>query len=280
MCITELLRLFSLDVILPLAFAHDPTGILSKISEGAPLVVACIGDSITNGKYLGDLSYPSILQKKMGHMRFKVLNFGLDGTCIVKTCSKPYWPTKEFSAAKSSQPSIVILQFGTNDPKFGLYNKRVKWNSTDSYSANIFRRDYIDMIERFQSLKSHPTVFLCIPPPVYCRRCWFDINARVINEELPTIVADVAYRTGAVLINNFEPLGGIALAKPLMFYKSADPREWPEKMPEDGEFPGFWYPFLYLYCRAARTGDKYIMTALNMLYICSIDYPRNDTLLQ
>jgi lysophospholipase L1-like esterase len=242
-----MILLYTTEVLLILsqAFAHDPAGLLSKINEGASLTVACVGDSITNGKYLGESSYPQILQKKLGSMRFKVSNFGLDGTCIVKTCSKPYWQTKEYSAAKSSQPNIVIIQFGTNDPKFGLYNKRLAWNSTDSYSANIFRRDYIDMIERFQSLKSHPTVFLCIPPPVYCRRCWFDINAKVINEELPAIIADIAYRTGAVLVNNFEPLGGIALTKPLMFYKSADPREWPEKMPEDGKFGRAFVSFLF-----------------------------------
>jgi lysophospholipase L1-like esterase len=200
------------------------------ISKVGKLVIAILGDSILNGDHLGENSFPKLLFKNLGDAKYIVANFAVDGACMMKGCDSPYWNTSEYSKAKKMQPNLVVMSFGTNDAK------AINWNTTDKHSERMFKRDFIDMIERVQSIKSHPSVFVCIPPPVYCKRCWYDIKQNVVNEELPEVLADVAHRTGAVLVDTFEPLGGRKHKKPLFFFNTTKPHDFTDQFPNDGTF--------------------------------------------
>ena len=201
-------------------------------------IISCVGDSSTNGSN-GLSSYPAVLQQQFREHHFKINNYGSNGQTALKNGDHSYWSGPEYQLAMESTPHIVVLQFGTNDAR------PENWNET------IFRLDYINMIERFQSLQSHPAVFLCIPPPIYCPRkviknkdnsndCWKHTDrANVVNNEMPRIIADLAFKTGSILVDNFELLGGKKLTKPEMFYDLGNVNEekWTNKYPSDGIHP-------------------------------------------
>jgi acyl-CoA thioesterase-1 len=115
------------------------------------------------------------------------LNFGLGGTAIQKKSRRPFEKQKIYQDALTSNADIIVFQFGTNDIK------KFNWNE------NLFKIDYIDIIERFQSLFSNPIVFICIPPPVYCIDCIADIQPNVSNNVLPNIIREIAYTTGTYI---------------------------------------------------------------------------------
>ena len=206
--------------------AHDPAKLLTKKGK---LVVVCLGDSLMSSRYLTGSSLPTLLQHKLGAQRFAVRNFGSDGSCVLNaTCEKPFKYTREYGRAKAVAPNIVIMMFGTTDAKS-------VWNASESLTRRDFKRDYSFLVEEYQSLKSHPTVFLCVPPPVYCRQCSSDVNKEVIHDLFPTLIPEIAHRTGAIAVNMFELLGGHQLSKPLYYFDRADPRKWKNKFPQDGK---------------------------------------------
>mmetsp|Transcript_1494 Transcript_1494/g.1638 ORF Transcript_1494/g.1638 Transcript_1494/m.1638 type:complete len:328 (-) Transcript_1494:16-999(-) len=203
--------------------------------KSAPIIVACVGDSITEGlaypgqKFNLSESYPHLLQNHFNKSRYKVLNFGLGGTAIQKKSHRPFEKQKIYQDALTSNAEIIVFQFGTNDIR------KFNWNE------KLFKIDYIDIIERFQSLFINPVVFICIPPPVYCIDCVADIQPNISNHVLPNIIREIAYTTGAVLIDNFKNLGGLELDKPEAFYPKhkLDKKLWSNKPPHDGVHPNF-----------------------------------------
>ena len=200
-------------------------------------IISCVGDSITNGSN-SKSSYPAVLRKQFREHRFTVHNFGSNGQTALKDSDHSYWSEPEYRKAMNSTPHIVVLQFGTNDAR------ATNWNES------LFRLDYINMIERFQSLPSQPVIFLCIPPPIYCPKkntksknsndCWKHAErAKVVNNDLPRIISDISFYTGSILVDNFELLGGKKLTKPELFYEREKVEEdkWTNKYPFDGIHP-------------------------------------------
>jgi acyl-CoA thioesterase-1 len=120
------------------------------------------------------------------------LNFGSGGTAIQKKSRRPFEKQKIYQDALTSNADIIVFQFGTNDIR------KFNWNE------NLFKIDYIDIIERFQSLFSNPIVFICIPPPVYCIDCIADIQPNVSNNVLPNIIREIAYTTGTYIHTNIR----------------------------------------------------------------------------
>jgi lysophospholipase L1-like esterase len=158
----------------------------------------------------------------------KVLNLGSGGTYIQKIHLKPFVKQQTYQDALTSNASIMVFQFGTNDiRKFGGYN----WNEKQ------FKIDYIDIIARFQSLPS--VIYICIPPPVYCTNCASGIQPNIVNNILPNVIREIASRTGAILIDVFEALGGTKLGKPEAFYpkNKLERNQWGNQPPFDGFHP-------------------------------------------
>jgi acyl-CoA thioesterase-1 len=155
--------------------------------------VACVGDSITAGYGLsnsGTQSYPAQLQAMLGS-GYRVGNYGLSGATALKRSDNSYWNTSTYRAGINSSPNIVVIMFGTNDSK--------SWN----WNAANFDSDYRALIAKYQGLRSHPRVCICLIPPVYVPNAFgttFD-PAFIQNTVLPAI-RNIAAETGVPLIDN------------------------------------------------------------------------------
>ncbi len=113
-----------------------------------PIRVACVGDSITQGT-----EYPKDLQQLLGS-NYTVGNFGLGGSTVLLSSTKPYFYRPAFQNAISFHPDVVIIMLGTND-------------ATPRFFGDIerFVGDYITLIEAFQGQTNQ--IWLVIPPPIF-----------------------------------------------------------------------------------------------------------------
>ncbi len=140
-----------------------------------PIRVACVGDSITQGAGTeGGNSYPAQLGKMLGE-KWKIGNFGISGTTMLKKGDSPYWKQGAFTNAQGFKPNVVIIMLGTND------TKPQNWKSKDDYAA-----DYREMVETFLKLESKPRVYVCRPCPVIANGNW-GINEPNVLELIPVI---------------------------------------------------------------------------------------------
>ena len=73
----------------------------------------------------------------------------------MKKGEKAYISSRYYLGALTTEPDIVILMFGTNDSKKGLWDR------------NRFMLDYHKMIRNFGNLPTRPKIYLMIPPPLY-----------------------------------------------------------------------------------------------------------------
>jgi lysophospholipase L1-like esterase len=166
-------------------------------SAVAQIKVACVGDSITAGYGLsnpGAESYPAQLQSLLGS-GYSVGNYGLSGATALKQSDYNYWNTSPYRSSMHANPNIVVIMFGTNDSK--------SWN----WNAANFNADYRALISKYQGLRTHPRVLICLIPPVYLPNAFgntFD-PAFIQNTVLPAI-RDIATQTGVTLIDNNTPL--------------------------------------------------------------------------
>ena len=92
---------------------------LAFVSRSADhtIVVSCVGDSITKGSGASNVNitaYPAVLQRLLGK-RFRVHNFGVGGTTVLKKSSFPYWSTTAYQESLVIKPDIVVAMWGTND---------------------------------------------------------------------------------------------------------------------------------------------------------------------
>lgn len=121
----------------------------------APVRVACIGDSITQGSGAAKgQSYPSQLQSLLGNS-WKVGNFGVSGRTLLKKGDHPYWNEKTYQEALEFEPNVVVIMLGTND------TKPQNWAFETEFVAN-----YTELVNSFTGLTSKPRVYVCRPCPV------------------------------------------------------------------------------------------------------------------
>lgn len=145
------------------------------VHAGAPLKVACVGDSITQGVGAeGGKSYPSQLQALLGD-GYKVGNFGVSARTLLSKGDHPYIKEKAYEDALAMEPDIVVIMLGTND------TKPQNWKF-----EKAFADDYRALVKSFQALKSKPRVFLCRPVPVPGKGN-YGINEENVQKEIPRI---------------------------------------------------------------------------------------------
>lgn len=159
--------------------------------------IACVGDSLTYGAGLENRKadcYPAQLQLLVGE-GVHVGEFGVGGRTLLQAGDKPYVAHKVFGRAKRFRPDIVIICLGTNDLK-----------DHNWVHAEQFTKDYDRLITAFQHLPSHPTVYLCLPPPILAGVG--HVNNQALQDELHPLVRAVADKNELPLIDWYQPLVG------------------------------------------------------------------------
>ena len=159
---------------LPLLAAEKPSAIDPAKYE-APVKVACVGDSITQGAGAAKgKSYPAQLQEMLGD-KWKVMNYGLGGRTLMDRGDRPYMKEKAYQDALASAPDVVIIMLGTND------TKPQNWDKKDGFAA-----DYTKLVKSFQDLESKPRIWICRPCPVPGKGN-FGINEAGVQEQIPQV---------------------------------------------------------------------------------------------
>lgn len=163
------------SILMSHVFAVGPLEPIKPSSYPAPVKVACIGDSITQGSGAAEgKSYPSQLQALCGD-EWKIGNFGVSGRTLLKNGDLPYWKESAYQEALKSEPNVVIIMLGTND------TKPQNWKFEKEFIT-----DYTALVKSFESLPSKPRIYLCRPCPVP-EPGNFGINETNIKEQIRRI---------------------------------------------------------------------------------------------
>ncbi|WP_165452215.1 lamin tail domain-containing protein [Paenibacillus thalictri] len=157
--------------------------------------VAAIGDSITRNTNVVP-TYPQHLGALLGN-DFEVRNYGVSGTTLLKQGDSSYWNTPEYQQSKTWNPDIVVIMLGSND------SKPQNWAYKSQFVA-----DYVDMINQYKNLPSHPKVFVNLPPKVYGAGGFNITDTFVKNEVIPAI-KEAAAQTGSSYIDVYSVTGGM-----------------------------------------------------------------------
>lgn len=160
--------------------------------------IACVGDSITEGagtEFWNKSSYPVVLDSLMGDNYF-VMNCGRGGATMLKKADFTYWKCKELDNVFFCQPDIITIKLGTND------SKDKNWNAIN------YEKDYQSLIDTFNTIKSNPKIYLCLPVPAFERR--YGINDTTILEQVIPIIHKLAEKNNLPVIDTYTGLQGYA----------------------------------------------------------------------
>ena len=185
-----------------LFFAVALATALGGLAGQEPVRVACVGDSITFGHGVRDRTtncYPAVLGRLLGE-GYEARNFGVSGATLLKKGDKPYWKLGAFKQATEWQPNVVVIKLGTND------SKPQNWKHKAEFIADLRA-----MADHFAALPSKPTVWLCLPVPVYQTR--WGINEATVKGEIIPIIGKVAAEKTLPTIDLHAALSG----KPALF---------------------------------------------------------------
>lgn len=169
-----LISIVAVSLTFPVVAAAQDSSPIKAANCAAPIKVACVGDSITQGGADGR-PWPSQLREMLGD-RWNVQNFGASGTTLMKSGDSPYQKHEKFGAAKALHPDVVIIALGTND------TKAQNWKNFEK----DFEADLIDMVKQSAALSSKPRIFVCCPPYIARGGNW-GINDGNTLQEIPVI---------------------------------------------------------------------------------------------
>jgi len=166
-----------------------------------PLVVACVGDSITYGhgaSNRGEKSYPAQLQALLGD-GWTVLNFGHNARTALDEGKEwngqggmGYRKSPEFAKAKDCKPDVVLFMLGTND------SKPVNWGED---GAGV-KRDYAKLVDDFLALDPAPVVVIGVSP--FVKKDSFSIREKIVGGELAPWQRAFAAERGLPLVDAYE----------------------------------------------------------------------------
>lgn len=156
----------------------------------APVVVACVGDSITEGigaTSADRYSYPAQLQGLLGE-GYAVHNYGASGMTLLAEGDYPYIRQERYAASLACPCDAVILMLGTND------SKPQNWRLRERYLSEL-----IEMIRTYQSLPSRPQVYVATSPAVF--QSIDGITDGVVSGEIAPLQKEAARHTGCRVID-------------------------------------------------------------------------------
>lgn len=172
-----------------------PIDSVRKGSSSSPVVIACVGDSITAGYKATNpsvYSYPAQLQKLLGNS-YSVKNFGKSTAYVTNVTADsgiPYMTTSEYASSLKSKPDVVIIMLGTND-NIRLVSEAAK---------TAFKNDYIKLVNSYKELPTKPLIYLCTPTfrSDNSQRTW------TVENVLHPMVTELAAELDCVLIDIFS----------------------------------------------------------------------------
>lgn len=162
-------------------------------ATGSPItdtIVACIGNSITEGgagNYFN--SWPVQLRSMLG-TGYYTENLGVSGTTMSKTGDSPWWNQPQYNYTFSLNPDIILIKLGTNDSKSG------NWKP-DKYKAA-----YLEMIDEFRAMPSKPVIYMVTPAKAYSSA--YNINDNTIVMKLIPILHEIAFEKEVHLIDMYN----------------------------------------------------------------------------
>ena len=176
-----------------------PAGIHSRTaSQGSPIKVACIGNSITYGMGTENPatdSYPSQLQKMLGD-GYTVGNFGKSGATLLNRGHRPYMQQEEFRKAMDFGGDIAVIHLGINDT-----DPRDWPNYRD-----FFVSDYLALIDSCRAANPKVRILVCRLTPIFNRHPRFESSTRDWEDQIQLAVENVARAAGAQLVDLHETL--------------------------------------------------------------------------
>lgn len=175
--------------------------------------INCVGDSITTGVGTSPgfpsypNSYPLRLQLLLG-TGTKVGNYGASGYTLMSKCDYPYILSGSYNISKNSS-DIVIIMLGTNDAKIVFETPGFTGATVPNWDNKAdFIPDYVNLINIYKNLASHPQVFICTTCPVTEYSSIHKISPDVVNNELQPMIYQVAEQTGVTVIDVYSAMLG------------------------------------------------------------------------
>ncbi len=165
-------------------------------SEEKQYIVACIGDSVTEGLTLsgglkGKTSWPAWLETYLngsGRGKYRVENYGKSGATLQKEGEKPYTLQGEYWDSLKTEADIIIIGLGANDAK------KTNWN------AQRYREQYRELISTYLNLPQKPKVYLSYTTYV-ADQSKTGIQRSVIQGEMLNIQKDLAKELGLKILD-------------------------------------------------------------------------------
>ena len=186
---------YALTLVFSLACAScdDPT---------FPTHVACIGDSITvgDGASTPQETYPAALQGMLGQ-QVRVQMLGHSGATALGPgagdlpyeAQPEYVEASEFvSTAGADARVAAVIVLGTNDSKAN------NWDLPGRKER--FIADYGRLIDHFQSLPTHPTVYVGLPPWAAKPACC-GVRGEILVKDIVPALRDLALKRGLTVID-------------------------------------------------------------------------------
>ena len=146
--------------------------------ETEKIKIACIGNSITYGSGIKDRandSYPAVLNRLLGTKKYDVRNYGVGARTLLNKGDHPYMNEQAYRDALAFEPDIVTIKLGTNDSQPYHWKHHAEFND-----------DLRTLIRSFQSLPSHPQIYLCYPIPG-TRWSWGINDSTTLHHVIPYI---------------------------------------------------------------------------------------------
>ncbi len=174
------------------AVADDPQAPVSPSLHAPPIIVACVGDSITaHGNPHG---YPAQLGNMLG-AGWQVENYGVSGTTLMTHGNNPYQKYPLFKEALASKADVVVIMLGTNDAKAKVWVKK-----------EFFVADYKNLVEQFKALPGKPRIFLMKSPYICATNRLTMSDAAVVEQE--PLIDQVAKEEGVGVLDAHAPTAG------------------------------------------------------------------------
>lgn len=163
--------------------------------------VACLGDSITEGKGAGKHACWVKLVGNALRDRWKLTNYGAGKAGVLKKGGQPYSKQNELKDALKSKPDVAVIALGTHD------SKPENWKHKEDFLA-----DYTALIAEIRNASPQARILCCLPPPAFPGN--WGINDATIKNEIIPLIRQVAKENNCELVDLYTPLIGLDALAP------------------------------------------------------------------